>query len=44
MPRQVRDKEELDNLEKVQEDVESFILTQFLLTVGLNLLLAGAFT
>ena len=43
-PRQVRDKEELESLEQAQEAAESFILTQFLLTVGLNLLLAGAFT
>lgn len=40
----MRDEEELKNLEQVQDAAESFILTQFLLTVGLNLLLAGTFT
>ena len=43
-PKQVRSNNELDSLESASEAAEQFILTQFILTVLLNLLLTGTMT
>ena len=43
-PKQVRSNNELDSLESASEAAEQFILTQFILTVLLNLVLTGTMT
>ena len=43
-PKQVRDKSELSNLQVASEAAEKFMLTQFIITVLLNLTIQGTFT
>ena len=43
VPKQVQDYSEKEELEKASETTQNFLLTQFILTVTLNLFLSGAF-
>ena len=44
VPKQVRDTDELSKLQVASEAAEQFLLTQFILTVLLNLSIQGTFT